>query len=242
MTLPTLVLLPGLHGNGVLFRPLLESLPSAVTAIVVSYPEHQPLGYRELLPIVLAALPTSGPFVLLGESFSGPLAILAAATRPRGLVGVVLCGSFVRNPHPCIPSWAAVLVRPWQFRLFPRFSRWKALLSGYSTEALRELIQEALSRVAPAVLACRVREVLRADVTRELASCTVPVLYLRGTNDWVVPAWNVASVRRCCPQLQVAEFPAPHLVLQVATAPALEVILRMLRDHSGAGGGNVISF
>ena len=132
MTLPSLVLLPGLDGTGLLFGPLLAALPSEVAPIVVSYPGDSPLAYSELLPLVLAALPTDRPFVLLGESFSGPLAVMAAAARPAGLVGVVLCASFIRNPHSYVPSFLATAVRSPVLRLFPRFSQVKALLGGYS--------------------------------------------------------------------------------------------------------------
>jgi pimeloyl-ACP methyl ester carboxylesterase len=105
MPLPLLVLLPGLDGTGILFKPLIAALPPEVSTVVVAYPGEQPLGYAELLPVVLAALPTEHAFVLLGESFSGPLAVMAAATRPPGLVGLVLCATFVQNPHPYIPGF-----------------------------------------------------------------------------------------------------------------------------------------
>src|SRR5262249_52151039 len=93
-----LVLLPGMDGTGILLEPLLELLPADLVAKVVSYPANEPCGYEGLLKIVRAALPEDGPFILLGESFSGPLAIIAADARPRGLQGVVLCASFVRSP------------------------------------------------------------------------------------------------------------------------------------------------
>src|SRR5258706_334101 len=64
-----LVLLPGLHGSDVQFRPLLKHLPPRIRPVAVNYPPDELLGYEELLPRVLAALPTDSPFVLLGESF-----------------------------------------------------------------------------------------------------------------------------------------------------------------------------
>lgn len=71
--------MPGLDGSGVLFRPLLKRLPPEVVPQVITYPATTPLGYAELLPHVMAALPESGAFVVLGESFSGPLALMVAA-------------------------------------------------------------------------------------------------------------------------------------------------------------------
>ena len=232
MTLPSLVLLPGLDGTGLLFGPLLAALPSEVVPIVVSYPGDSPLAYSELLPLVLAALPTDRPFILLGESFSGPLAVMAAAARPAGLVGVVLCASFIRNPHPYVPSFLATAVRSPVLRLFPRFSQVKALLGGYSSPSLRSLTQEALSRVAPAVLAGRIREVLRVNVVQQLRACTAPVLYLRARSDFVVPAWNIAAIRKTCPGLQVVSVPGPHMVLQASAVAAAEALTHFLTANA----------
>jgi pimeloyl-[acyl-carrier protein] methyl ester esterase len=211
--------LPGLDGSGVLFRPLLSHLPSELRPGVVAYPKDKTLGYEELLPLVLAALPSPLPFVLLGESFSGPLALMAAATRPPGLMGVILCATFVRNPMwPRLPGLRH-LANPMAFRFYPMVSRVKAMLGGYSTPEWRALKAEALSEVRPAVIAHRVREVLQVNVIRELASCPVPILYLRGERDRVVPAHNLREIVAARPAVEVAYFPSPHLVLQ--TQPVL---------------------
>lgn len=55
----SLVLLPGLDGSGVLFRPLLWHLGIGIRPIVMNYPADRPLGYQQLLLIVLAAVPTA---------------------------------------------------------------------------------------------------------------------------------------------------------------------------------------
>ena len=49
---PTLVLLPGLEGAGLLFEPLLAALPSSIRTQVVSYPPDQPLSLAEYAALV----------------------------------------------------------------------------------------------------------------------------------------------------------------------------------------------
>ena len=83
----------------------------------IAYPTHAPCGYDELLPLILAAIPP-GPFVVVGESFSGPLAVMLAARRPPGLRGLVLCASFVQFPLQVPERWRT-MVRPWVFRWQP---------------------------------------------------------------------------------------------------------------------------
>jgi pimeloyl-ACP methyl ester carboxylesterase len=113
-----LLLLPGMDGTGRLFAPLQAALPPWLPAVTVSYPPDQPLGYDGLLPLVEAAAAGLGEFVVVGESFSGPLALMLATQRPPGLRGLVLCASFVRFPLPVPQQWRG-LVRPWMFRLQP---------------------------------------------------------------------------------------------------------------------------
>lgn len=96
--MPTIVILPGMHGTGELFAEFIAALPRAVESIVVSYPPDRPLNYAELEKLVRASLPVERPYVLLGESFSGPIAVSIAASKPAGLRGLMLVGSFVRNP------------------------------------------------------------------------------------------------------------------------------------------------
>lgn len=231
---PALVLLPGLDGTGILFRPILEALPPGFDSFVVAYPGDERLDYPGLLEIVRRSLPTDHPYVLLGESFSGPLAILAAATQPPGLVGLVLCASFARCPHPYLPRWLARAIRPSFFRLFPLISGAKAVLGGYATAALRDLSAEALSRVSPPVMAHRLRSILRVDVRAELAACPVPILYLRGTRDLVVPAHNLGEVRRIARSVRFARIGAPHMVLQTRPREAVASIVEFMATLGGA--------
>lgn len=101
-TLTKLVLLPGLDGSGDFFDALCRQLPPQWRIQVIRYPGDQPLSYGELARLVWAALPDDSPFVLVAESFSGPVAIQVAAMRPAGLMGVVLCATFARNPRPLL--------------------------------------------------------------------------------------------------------------------------------------------
>ena len=82
----TLVLLPGLDGTGDLFSNFVEALSPSLEAKIVRYPADRPLSYVDLFPIALNSIPTK-PFVLLGESFSTPLAVRLAATNPSSLKG-----------------------------------------------------------------------------------------------------------------------------------------------------------
>ena len=96
----TLILLPGLDGTGDFFQPLLEALGHTVRTRVVRYPLDGAYDYPTCRELVRAALPADAPYVLLGESFSGPIAISLAAEAPKGLAADILCATFATNPRP----------------------------------------------------------------------------------------------------------------------------------------------
>ena len=96
------VLLPGLDGTGKLFDRLLLSCPRQFEPQVVVYPGDKMLDYHELEVLVRERLPQRRPFIIVAESFSGPLAIALASRGIDNLVGVVLAASFVTPPRSAL--------------------------------------------------------------------------------------------------------------------------------------------
>ncbi len=226
-TLTTLVLLTGLDGSGDFFDALCRQLPPQWRTYVVPYPGDQPLSYSELARFVLAALPDDGPFVLLAESFSGPVAIQVAATRPAGLIGVVLCATFARNPRPILrPLLGLVRVAPVRAAPMGLLSRW--LLGAEADASWVERIRQAMDECSVAVLRERAREVLLVDVRSQLADIRVPVLYLQASHDWVVPAAALVEMQRVLPGILVARIDGPHFLLQARPLPCLEQIMEFV--------------
>jgi pimeloyl-ACP methyl ester carboxylesterase len=223
-----LVLLPGMHGTGELFAEFLAALGSEHEGVTVSYPPDQPLDYAQLEFFVRSRLPTDRPFVLLGESFSGPIAISIAASAPSGLRGLVLCVSFPKNPLPLFGAIQHVTsVFPiWRgaYALFARL-----VLGRFSTSVRSEAIVQAIAQVSPAVLRARIRAVLSVDVTPKLSRVRVPVLCLQAANDRLVLKAAGRQMYRLLPGIQVVELDAPHFLLQAVPAAAAREVDIFLR-------------
>jgi pimeloyl-[acyl-carrier protein] methyl ester esterase len=234
----TLVLLPGLDGTGSLFAPLLQELPKWIEPRVVAYPYARCLGYADLEALVKAALPVDRPYVLLGESFSGPIAIRIAAAQPPGLIGVILVCSFARNPYPLF-AWAQGVARRVSPRLLPATLRATLALGSGSGGPLRTAMEHAVTSVAPEVLAHRAATVLGMDDTALLKRLVVPTLYLRAARDYVVPSRAGDWIRDHLPQLELEEIDGPHMLLQANAREAARVIglwVQALSPQLGAHG------
>ena len=220
-----------MDGTGILFEPLLGALSAAASAQVLSYPNSGPHTYEDLLPVVRAVLPTE-PFVLVAESFSGPLAIMLAAEHPTGLRGVVLCASFARSPVWWVPPMLRHAVPAFAFRFLPAVAQFRALLGGYGTPHLRRLLAKTQAAASAASLAARVRSILAVNVLSQLRACSVPILYIRGSNDNVVPISSLRQIQAVAPSVQVITVSAPHLVLQVQPEACAKAILEFAENKS----------
>ena len=225
----TLVLLPGMDGTGELFSPFVSELSSDFDVKVLRYPPTVGMGYAELESFARAALPVDGPFVLLGESFSGPIAISWAASRPLQLKGLVLCCTFTRNP---LPLFAALrpLIGAVPVSAIPVGVMARLLLGSFSTAALRAAFAQAVGQVSPNAFRARLRSVLSVDVSRQLCATVVPTMYLRAIHDRVVPATASRLISQLKPSTRVVAIDGPHFLLQAAPAEAALAVRQFVRD------------
>jgi pimeloyl-ACP methyl ester carboxylesterase len=227
----TIVLLPGLDGTGTLFEPLIVALDGKFAITLVSYPKHQALGYDELEAIARQALPTTGEFILLGESFSGPIAISLAASRPAGLIGLVLCCTFARNPRPAFrPLSTFTSILP--IKLTPNAILDFLLLGRHATRTLRATLASAVDSVATSVLQARLRAVLTVDVSAKLKTLEIPLLYLQAAQDRVVPATAGREIQELNTATQIVTLNAPHCLLQTIPDEAARAIQTALRSST----------
>jgi pimeloyl-ACP methyl ester carboxylesterase len=226
---PRLVLLPGLHGTAHLYEPLLKALDLQFSTIVIAYPATEALSYDDLLPFVRERLPQNKPFVLLGESFSGPLAIRLAAEHPDNLRGLILVATFARTPVRWLPAWSGRYLPSFPLRLLPLWGHLRLLTSGRSTPELQQLFQTALRQPTPAVLVHRIAEVLRVDVAAEFQRIAVPILMIAAVRDRIVPAHALFHLQQLRPDLHVERIDCGHLVLQTEPERAAEVIAEFIR-------------
>ena len=219
----SLILLPGLDGTGLLFQPLIAALPATIKPTIVRYPGDRHLSYEELLPFAMDALPHSDPFILLGESFSGPLAAMVAAHRPKNLLGLILCASFITAPWPLIRPAVSIFARGPVFNLYIPYKQIRATRRIFHATATRPDRANAIIGSAH-VFASRVRMVFQVDAREALRSCDVPMLYVKAANDMVVPGRNLRIIQQINPRIAVVTIGSSHMVLQRHPVEAAEAI------------------
>ncbi len=232
----TLVLLPGMDGTGELFGPFIQAMGSAQTVQVIRYPMDRPLGYAELVDWAAQQLPPDVPYVLLGESFAGPIAWRLAARADNRLKGLVLCCTYTRHPLAVLSPLAALChALPWQMAR-GKWLEW-AMLGHKAPLALRQWFRSAVAQVPAQVLSARAHAVLTLTEPPPPLPPGLPVLCLRALGDYVVPRVATERIRHLVPQARMVALPGSHGLLQVnpdGAAAAVSAFLQSLpRDVEG---------
>ena len=215
----TLVLLPGMDGTGKLFGPLLQQLPSHITPEIIRYPTSDKLSYQDLTELAREQVPRKQPYLLLGESFSGPIAISLAASAGAHLKGVILSCTFARNPRQFLSKFGVLVpslpIHAWSMPLLNQL-----LMGSYNDPDISNQLYEAISLVSPEVMRYRLDEVMRVDETQALKSINKPIIYLQGRQDYLVPASAAQTIMQFAKKAEMIAMDAPHLLLQVAAKEA----------------------
>jgi pimeloyl-ACP methyl ester carboxylesterase len=225
-----LLLLPGLDGTGLLFSRLVGELNGKLPVEVVAYPSDQPLDYRQLA--IRVAEYMSDEVVLLGESFSGPIAIDLARQFPDKVRGLVLAGTFARPPWP---GWLMKIGAKVDHHEVP-FSLLRMMLLGNTkSDVLTSELGEIVRALPAATIACRLRSIAEVDALAALGNVKCEILMLHAANDRLVSGRPLKRALERRPDTTVAFIPGPHMILQTQPAIAARHILDFVSSLSRAG-------
>jgi pimeloyl-[acyl-carrier protein] methyl ester esterase len=225
------IILPGLDGTGLLLTSLKDALSPDFDVQVIAYPASEPMSYAQLLEFAEQRLPARR-FILIGESFSGPLALRISERKPPGMLGLVLGASFarlgagrlgkagLRLAHATITPFAGThLARAMAPHLLSPL-----LLGRWASPEWRRRLGEALALVSPQTLAARAGEALAVDMIKSGVRPAHPALYLRASADRLIPRSAADDVARLIPALEIKDIEAPHFLFQVAPEACAQAI------------------
>jgi len=228
--IPEIVLLPGLDGTGDLFDRLVDKLSPELSVTVVRYPQDPTLGYAGYVELVRNEIGSRSVYVL-GESFSGPVAIIIARQLARQVKGIILVATFVKNPWPQCLIRRAVRVDP---RTTPRKIRDAILMGSYGDAELESKVDEIVRTLPRPVRGARLRAIAEVDVRADFARLTCPILVLHGRDDWLVrksPMQKAVAERG---RARMIVIPGAHMLLQTRPAEAAAEIIHFTKSPAEA--------
>jgi len=239
--LPTLVYLPGLHGDWTLVGSFRKALAGRVRFAEVTYPRSLTWSLDDYAAGVEDALAEHGikRGWLLAESFGSQVVWPIIARKRFASQGVILAGGFVKHPMRQAVRLAeracgAVPLKMLISMLFgyARVARYRFRRSPEVMHDINEFLarRTELDRRAAQH---RLRLVLNSDLCTIAREAPVPVYGLTGVVDPIVPWFAVRRwLKRNCANLRDFKiiYGADHNVLGTAPKAAAEQVLAWMSD------------
>jgi pimeloyl-[acyl-carrier protein] methyl ester esterase len=181
-----LIVLPGLDGTGELSAPLGACLSRFHEVEIIRYPSDL-FRYEDMARWLEPQFGT-GDYAIIAESFSGPLALMLAKSKPKGLKALILVASFAGSPRRVSPHAAALLyLVPVQSRRLIQLT--KGLLVGnWGKQDFPGTFARIIHTIPKQTLVRRLREVLRGHAFDALTALQIPRLLVAASRDALVPA------------------------------------------------------
>lgn len=246
-TLPTLVYLPGIHGDWTLITRFRKALTGRLRLVEITYPRNCVWSLADYAGAIECALLEHGVTAgwLLGESFGSQPAWELIGRQQRNASqlkfhGLILAGGFVKHPWP----WGALLLRSlhqtipmgvWRrlLRAYGLYANWREQPDADAAASIVEFIARRLHPDDIKAMEHRYGLVAREDVRPIAAQCTVPVFHLAGLVDPIVPAPQVRHwLKRHCPGFEAGRTlcRADHNVLSTASQTAADLICAWMQQ------------
>jgi pimeloyl-ACP methyl ester carboxylesterase len=262
---PTLIYLPGLHGDWTLVPAFRQALAGRACLAEFSYPRREDWSLEDYAHGVTTALAVRGlnGGWLIGESFSSQVGwAILRISRDRTTVdgvagpfvpqGLILAGGFVRHPVPVGVRCAHQASRHapmWLLRfLCNQWAGWAQRRNHSSPEVvagIREFVERRTNVPDRIALNSRYRLIVKNDLRPIARQASCPVFYLSGAIDPIVP-WRPVRrwLEKNCPGYRGSRIVrrAGHNVLLDAPRESAEQILQwILETGESASNQRVMS-
>jgi len=235
-----LILLPGMDGTGIMFDPLLKALPSGIQVKVIAYPCDTALSYKELVLYVQDRLPENKDFVLLAESFSGPIAYEIARQMAKEnnehLKRVIFVASFIGLPNRLL---RLVKILPLNFLfsgIIPDFIL-KILIGDFKNKYALELLKNSLDKVSPDILSYRIKEMSGLPIN--IQGRINKSVYIQAISDRLVSSGNSDIIKNISTKFRLYRVEGSHFICQVNPEKCALIIEHEINDSVIQGSKSI---
>lgn len=222
-----LVLLPGLDGTGDLFSSLLQEL-SGFQCEIIQLPTSGAQDYQTLTDFVLGELPDDD-FVLVAESFSGPIGMNISKVGLTNLKGVIFVATFLSPPNSKLIALAKILPLKFLSVLPAAKAAYKMLFLGSkASDTLTQLFQSTIQNLPASLINARLTSIQSLSFNREFL--TLPAAYIQAVSDKLVPVDKANDFCDCFESITIKAIEGPHFILQAKPTECAKAIAEMARD------------
>jgi len=237
---PTLIYLPGLHGDWTLIPSFKRALGNRARFVEVTYPRTLTWSLDDYAAGVEAALREKGITRgwILAESFGSQILWPVIARGKFQIEGAILAGGFVKHPIRAAVRFAERCGRGiplrwliWIMFTYAKIARYRYRHSPETQAGIQEFIARRSVELDRQAAVYRLRLIAASDFREIARSARVPIYAITGGIDPIVP-WFIVRfwLRRNCPALRNYKimWRADHNVLSTAANAAADQVVQWM--------------
>jgi pimeloyl-ACP methyl ester carboxylesterase len=238
-SLPTLIYLPGMHGDWTLIGAFRKAVAGKVRFVEMNYPRTRTWSLDQYATAIEDALMENGIARgwLLGESFGSQPAWIILAHGKFSVQGIILAGGFIRHPAhrfmrlmEIIAGHISANLFVWIIFGYAKYARFRYRKTPETLAALDEFIARRNPDDKKAAQ-YRLHLVAGNDPRQIAINAKVPIYALAGILDPMVPWPPVRRwLRKNCPSFRDFKVirRADHNVLNTGTKKSADWILKWI--------------
>jgi pimeloyl-ACP methyl ester carboxylesterase len=246
---PTLIYLPGLHGDWTLVGSFRRALANRVRFVEITYPRTLIWSLDDYAANIETALAEKGITRgwLLGESFGSQIVWPLLERKRFAIEGIILAGGFVRHPMcgtarlvqriaGAVPLSIVIMI----MFTYAKVARWRYRHSPETHADIHEFIARRSVELDRRAAVHRLELLSRNDPSYIAKNACLPIYALSGVLDPIVPWFFVRPwLRDNCPALREYKIfrSADHNVLGTAPDAAAEQVMQWMNEMRNAERG-----
>ncbi len=218
-----------MDGTGRLFEPFIEALDENHDILTISLPGGQDQSYEFLTQYVRKRLPRDDRFIILAESFSGPIAYRLLQEEENRIATVIFVASFIKRPT-LLAKLASRLVASFMLRrsLISDIAVKTLLLGFRSNQNLMQKFWQAVTEAGARTLKSRLEAV--GSLPNPEQRISKVCFYIQADNDCLVPGRNFDAFKQLFVDIRLYRIEGPHLILQTKPRECAAVIGEIARN------------
>lgn len=227
-----LFLLPAFDGTGTMFAALSKALGNAFTPISVAYPETGPQDYLALTEVIRRQLPEKENYMILGESFAGPIIYQLAINAPKNCKAAVFVATYLSNPQPLFLKILSLLPASILSRFVSTAFVIKWLALGRQADpAIADAIAKNFGSVKPHIIKQRLIAIGSLN-NKPNQTLDTPCFYIQANQDKLVLKDKLPDFERLCHSLTIIHAEGGHFILQENPHYCAEILRKHLLNRA----------
>ena len=220
-----LILLPAFDGTGLMFKSFLQELGNAFNAIVIPYPETGSQDYATLSDYVRSKIPEHEDYIVLGESFAGPIVYDIANKDEKFCKGAVFVATYLTDPSPkVLKKLTSLPASVISFLISRPTVISKLTLSKAADFEVAKAIAKNFSTVNADIIKQRLKTINSLGDVPPASQLSMPCLNLSATKDKLVMKDKIQEFQNLCSSLDLESSSGGHFILQENPGDSAKIV------------------